>query len=43
MGEVRYASLTRQFPEAAKALFEKASKEAQERRARYRFFGGQKQ
>ena len=43
LGEVRYASLTRQFPDAAKVLFEKAAKEAQERRARYRFFAGQKE
>jgi len=43
MGEVRYASLTRQFPDVAKVLFEKATKEAQERRAQYRFFAGQKE
>ncbi len=43
MGEVRYASLTRQFPDVAKVLFETATKDAQERRSRYRFFAGQKE
>jgi pyruvate-ferredoxin/flavodoxin oxidoreductase len=30
MGEVRYSSLTRTFPDAAEKLFEKAAKDAKE-------------
>ncbi|SDE52087.1 pyruvate:ferredoxin (flavodoxin) oxidoreductase [Sporomusa acidovorans] len=36
MGEVRYASLKKQFPEHAEALFEKTAKDAAERRANYK-------
>ncbi len=36
MGEVRYASLAKQFPEAAEALFEKTEKDAMERLANYK-------
>lgn len=36
MGEVRYASLSKQFPEAAEALFEKTEKDAKERLAGYK-------
>lgn len=36
MGEVRYASLAKQFPEAADALFEKTQKDAMERLAGYK-------
>ncbi|MGI6192848.1 MAG: pyruvate:ferredoxin (flavodoxin) oxidoreductase [Christensenellales bacterium] len=35
MGEVRYASLAKLFPETAETLFEKADKEAKEKRAYY--------
>ncbi|MGI6150421.1 MAG: pyruvate:ferredoxin (flavodoxin) oxidoreductase [Christensenellales bacterium] len=35
MGEVRYASLTKLFPETAKELFERAEQEAKEKRAYY--------
>ncbi|GAB6167738.1 pyruvate:ferredoxin (flavodoxin) oxidoreductase [Clostridium carnis] len=36
MGEVRYASLAKAFPEAAEALFEKTEKDAMERLAGYK-------
>ena len=36
MGEVRYASLAKAFPEAADALFEKTKKDAEERLAGYK-------
>ncbi|MCR1950223.1 MULTISPECIES: pyruvate:ferredoxin (flavodoxin) oxidoreductase [unclassified Clostridium] len=36
MGEVRYASLAKAFPEAAEALFEKTEKDAKERLANYK-------
>ena len=36
MGEVRYASLKKQFPEHAEALFEKTAKDAAERRESYK-------
>ena len=36
MGEVRYASLAKQNPEAAKALFEKNEQDAREKRAFYK-------
>ena len=36
MGEVRYASLATQFPEAAEALFEKTEKDANERLTKYK-------
>ncbi len=35
MGEVRYASLTKLFPETAKVLFDRAEKESKEKRAYY--------
>ena len=36
MGEVRYASLTKTFPEIARDLFGKAEKEAKAKYERYR-------
>ena len=36
MGEVRYASLKKQFPEAAAALFTKTERDAMDRLANYR-------
>ncbi|QAT40567.1 pyruvate:ferredoxin (flavodoxin) oxidoreductase [Clostridium sp. JN-9] len=36
MGEVRYASLSKSFPEAADALYEKTEKDAMERLANYK-------
>ena len=36
MGEVRYASLKKQFPEAAAALFAKTERDAMDRLANYR-------
>ena len=36
MGEVRYASLAKQFPEAADALFEKTQRDAFERLDNYK-------
>jgi pyruvate-ferredoxin/flavodoxin oxidoreductase len=36
MGEVRYSSLTRTFPDAADKLFEKAEKDAKERFETYK-------
>ena len=35
MGEVRYSSLYRKFPETADALFAKAQRDAEERTAYY--------
>jgi pyruvate-ferredoxin/flavodoxin oxidoreductase len=40
MGEVRYSSLSKQFPEAAKALFDKTEKDAKERLAGYKHLAG---
>ena len=40
MGEVRYASLAKAFPEAAEALFEKTEKDAKERLAGYKKLAG---
>lgn len=40
MGEVRYASLAKQFPEAADALFEKTQKDAMERLENYKKLAG---
>jgi pyruvate-ferredoxin/flavodoxin oxidoreductase len=36
MGEVRYSSLKKQFPEQAEALFDKTAKDARERLAGYK-------
>jgi pyruvate-ferredoxin/flavodoxin oxidoreductase len=36
MGEVRYASLTKTFPEIAEELFTKAEKDAREKYEKYR-------
>ena len=36
MGEVRYSSLAKAFPEAADALFEKTQKDAEERLESYK-------
>jgi len=36
MSEVRYSSLARQFPESAQALFDKAEKDAKDRRETYK-------
>ena len=36
MGEVRYSSLTRTFPENAKALFQKAEEDMRERYETYK-------
>jgi pyruvate-ferredoxin/flavodoxin oxidoreductase len=36
MGEVRYASLTRTFPESAKVLFKQAEQDVKERYATYK-------
>ncbi|HAH97186.1 MAG TPA: pyruvate synthase, partial [Firmicutes bacterium] len=36
MGEIRYATLKRQFPEVADQLFEKAEQDAKERRENYK-------
>jgi pyruvate-ferredoxin/flavodoxin oxidoreductase len=41
MGEVRYSSLTRTFPENAKALFQKAEKDMRERYETYRRMAGE--
>lgn len=41
MGEVRYASLAKQFPEAAEALFEKTKKDAFERLENYKRLANQ--
>jgi pyruvate-ferredoxin/flavodoxin oxidoreductase len=40
MGEVRYASLTRTFPESAEALFKKAEEDMKERYEIYRHMAG---
>jgi pyruvate-ferredoxin/flavodoxin oxidoreductase len=40
MGEVRYSSLTRTFPENAKGLFQKAEEEMRERHETYRRMAG---
>ena len=40
MGEVRYASLTRSFPEEAKVLFEKAEQDMKERFEQYKRMAG---
>ena len=40
MGEVRYASLAKAFPEAAEALFEKTYKDAMERLEGYKKLAG---
>jgi pyruvate-ferredoxin/flavodoxin oxidoreductase len=40
MGEVRYNSLKRAFPEAAEALFEKTQKDAETRLANYKRLAG---
>jgi pyruvate-ferredoxin/flavodoxin oxidoreductase len=41
MGEVRYASLAKQFPEAAEALFEKTQRDAMERLEGYKKLAAQ--
>ncbi|HWR41787.1 pyruvate:ferredoxin (flavodoxin) oxidoreductase [Sporomusa sp.] len=41
MGEVRYSSLKKQFPEMAQALFEKTEQDAKERLENYRRLAGQ--
>jgi pyruvate-ferredoxin/flavodoxin oxidoreductase len=41
MGEVRYSSLTRTFPDIAKELFEKAEQDMRERYEIYRHMAGQ--
>ena len=41
MGEVRYASLAKAFPEAADALFEKTQEDAMERLENYRKLANQ--
>jgi pyruvate-ferredoxin/flavodoxin oxidoreductase len=41
MGEVRYSSLTRSFPEAAEVLFEKAEKDMRERYETYKEMAAQ--
>ena len=40
LGEVRYSSLKRSFPEAAEALFEKTKKDAQNRLNGYKKLAG---
>ncbi len=40
MGEVRYSSLLKQFPETAEALFEKTQKDAMDRLASYKKLAG---
>ncbi len=40
MGEVRYSSLMKQFPEHAPALFAKTEKDAKERLAGYKKLAG---
>ena len=40
MGEVRYSSLKRNFPDAAQALFEKTQQDAEERIAGYKILAG---
>ena len=41
MGEVRYSSLTRTFPENAETLFEQAEKDMKERYATYKRMAAQ--
>ena len=41
MGEVRYASLAKAFPEAAEALFEKTQADAMERLENYKRLANQ--
>ncbi len=41
MGEVRYASLAKAFPEAAEALFEKTQADAMERLENYKKLANQ--
>ena len=43
MGEVRYSSLTRTFPENAKALFQKAEEDMRERYETYKRMGGKEE
>ena len=43
MGEVRYSSLTRTFPENAKALFQKAEEDMRERYETYKQMAGQEE
>ena len=43
MGEVRYSSLAKAFPEAADALFEKTEKDAMERLEGYKKLANQQQ
>jgi len=43
MGEVRYSSLTRTFPENAKVLFQQAEKEMRERYQAYKQMAGQEE
>ena len=43
MGEVRYSSLTRTFPENAKRLFEKAEKNMKERYEAYKRMAAQEE
>jgi pyruvate-ferredoxin/flavodoxin oxidoreductase len=40
MGEVRYSSLTRTFPENAKSLFQKAEEDMKERYEAYKQMAG---
>ena len=40
-GEVRYTTLAKQFPEAAKVLFEQAEEDAKYRRDAYKKLAGQ--
>ena len=40
MGEVRYSSLKRSFPESADALFEKTEQDAKARREAYKKLAG---
>ncbi len=40
MGEVRYSSLLKMFPETAEALFEKTESDAKERLANYKKLAG---
>ena len=40
MGEVRYSSLLKQFPDQAEALFEKTEHDAKERLATYKRLAG---
>ena len=40
MGEIRYSSLKRNFPDAAQELFEKTQRDAEERIAGYKILAG---